>query len=555
MKKIVQLCWSSSLYRTVFFLILTVFIVLSYGYYFGTFDQASHIPFLKKTVDVSLFPNDHFFDLRTTHFSYFWLLFIPFYKAGILEPIMFLVHIISIFLTFWAIGKLSRTLFHNQLTSFLAVVASALPHIGFSGFPLFEFSMLNRTVVLPFELIAFNYYLKKNYVVSFLILGILYNFHALSVHFVLAMIGMDMLFSLVQKKNIRPFLFTPLFLLAALPVLIWKFGHSGVPITVQWEWFNLLNMSTFFHLFNFISISKPIVMILTVGGVSALILFFIAKRQIPKNETHETVGHFMYGGIFILFVQLLATTFFPLTIIIQGQVIRIGTFLTLFAYLYMTHMIVISHKSKSHFICFVSSLFLSFSPFFLLVSLLFWRVRNSNKLRYITISIFLLFMVVLSGLLYLNLARPGVHIWPEKTPFYEVQLWAKNNTPKDAIFITPPSKWWLYDVEWRVVSERSTVSTLSELLEAAFDPGYIQYWKPRFEDVAPKVLNRFQGDYLENLKMTSEAYYTNTSEDFLRMGKKYKASYLVSGNRHRYNLPILFGNKEYTVYSLKYPTR
>ena len=205
--------------------------------------------------------------------------------------------------------------------------------------------------------------------------------------------------------------------------------------------------------------------------------------------------------------------------------------------------------------CFVSSLFLSFSPFFLLVSLLFWRIRNSNKLRYFTISIFLLFMVVLSGFLYLNLARPGIHIWPEKTPFYEVQLWAKNNTPKDAVFITPPSKWWLYDIEWRVVSERSTVSTLSELLEAAFDPGYIHYWKPRFEDIAPNVLNRFQGDYLDNLRMTSEAYYTNTSESFLRVGKKYNAYYLVAGNRHRYNLPILFENKEYTVYSLKYPAR
>jgi len=552
MKKIVQLCWSSSLYRTVFFILLTLFIVLSYGYYFGTFDQASHIPYLKKTIDPSLFPHDHFFDLRNTHFSYFWLLFIPFYKGGCLEPTMFIIHILSIYLTFWAIWKLSKTLFNNPLTSFLAVMVSALPHIGFSGFPLFEFSMLNRTVTLPFELIALNYYLKKNYAATFIILGVLYNFHALSVHFVLAMIGMDMLISLLQRKNMYAFLYIPLFLICALPVLIWKFGHSGVPITIHWEWFNLLNVSTFFHLFNFISISKPVVTLLTAGGVSSLILFFIAKKQIAKNDTHEVVAHFMYGGILVLLVQFFATLFFPITIIVQGQIIRIGTFLTLFAYLYMSHMIRTRSKSKDHFVCFLLALLLSFSPLFLLISLLFWRIKKRNVLRIVTASVISLFMIILIALFSLNLAHPGIHIWPEKTPFYDVQVWAKNNTPKEELFITPPSKWWLYDVEWRVVSERSTISTLSELLEAAFDPSYIQYWKPRFEDVAPHALNKFNGDYFKNMEITNDAYYSNNTKQFLALGKKYNASYLVSDKKHRYSLPVLYENKEYVVYSLTY---
>ncbi len=555
MKKIVQLCWESSLYRTLLFLFLTFFIVLTYGYYFGTFDQASHIPFLKKTIDPSLFPNDHFFDLRNTHFSYFWLLFIPFYKAGLLEPSMFVVHILSIFFTFWALWKLSKTLFNNPLTSFIATISSALPHIGFSGFPLFEFSMLNRTVTLPFELIAFNYYLKKNYVTTFLILGVLYNFHALSVHFVLAMIGIDMLFKLFKKKDFKPFLSTPLFLLAALPVLIWKFGHSGVPITIEWKWFRLLDMSTFFHLFNFISITKPVVTILTAGGVSALILFFIAKRYMVKNEMHETVAHFMYGGIFVLIIQFCATNFFPLTIVIQAQIIRIGTFLTLFAYLYMAHMISTLKKSKNHFICFVSSLLLSFSPLFLLISLLFWRVKKSNVLKLVTISIVIIFITILFAFFSFNLARPGINIWPEKTPFYDAQLWAKNNTSKNEVFITPPSKWWLYDVEWRVVSERSTISTLSELLEAAFDPKYIDYWIPRFEDIAPIALAQFKGDYLKNLKIAGDAYYSNTAERFLYLGKKYHASYLVVEKNHLYPLPILYKNSEYIIYSLNYQAR
>ncbi|MFH0773747.1 MAG: hypothetical protein V1922_05555 [bacterium] len=550
MKKCVQLCWSVTLYRHLFFLLLTFFVLLTYGYYFGTFDQASHIPYLKKTVDVSLFPHDHFFDLRSSHYSYFWLFFIPFYKIRLLEPVMFLVHAFSTYLTFWAIWKLAKTLFHNPLTTFLATVASIFPHIGFSGFPLFEFSMLNRTVMLPFELIAFRYYLKKNYVATFLILGILYNFHALSVHFVLAMMGTDMLITLIKKREIKAFYAVPLFFITALPVLIWKFSHSGTPINLQWEWFRLLDMSTFFHLFNFVSFTNPVVTILTAGGVSALILFFIAKKYIPKNKVNETVTHFIYGGILVLFAQLIATSFFPITIIIQAQVVRIGTFLTLFAYLYTSHMVSTCYKSRSHFFSFVTSLFLSFSPLFFLTSLLFWRTTQVRLLRVLMIGIIITFCAILVFLFSLNVFRPGIHIWPEKTAFYDVQVWAKTQTPRTARFLTPPAKWWLYDVEWRVISERSTISTLSELLEGAFDPSYISYWKPRFEDVAPGAIKQFKGDYLANLKLTDKAYYNRSTAEFIALGKKYDVSYIVVDKHYIYNLPIAYQNAEYTVYSL-----
>ena len=548
-KKFAILCWNIPKYRHLLFLVLTVLILCTYGYYFGTFDQSSHIAFLKKNVDSSLFPNDYFFDLRTSHYSYFWLFFIPFYKMKILEITMFLVYFATTYLTFWALWKLSKTLFQNPLTTLLATITLAFPHIGFSGFPIFEFSMLNRTVVLPFELIAFRYYLKKKYAVTFLILGILYNFHALSVHFILAMIGVDMIISFVKKRSIRSFFSIPLFFITALPVLIWKFSHSGVQMSVQWEWFNLLNISTFFHLFNFFSLNNPLVIFLSVGGISTIILFFAAKNQIPKSDMHDVVTHFIYGGVLILLVQFFATAFFPLTIIIQAQIVRIGTFLTLFAYLYMSHMISTIQKTKSQFICYVIFLFLSFSPLLLLIYHFFWRSKI-YIIKAATLSIVALFFITLFVFISLNVVHPGIHIWPEKTAFSDVQIWAKNNTSKDTVFLTPPSKWWLYDVEWRVISERSTVSTLSELLEGAFDPSYISYWKPRFEDVAPGALQKFKGDYIENLRITNEAYHHNSTDTFIALGKKYKASYVVVEKSYRYDLPIVYENEEYSIYSL-----
>lgn len=549
-----SLCERSYIYRHGLFLLATLFVICAYGYYFGTFDQASHIPFLKKSIDPSLFPRDHFFDLRNSHYSYFWLLFIPFYKAGILEISMFIVHFLATYLTFWALWNLGKTLFKNALTSVLIVVSSALPHIGFSGFPLFEFSVLNRTVALPIELIAITYYLKQNYFVSFLLLGILYNLHVLSVHFILAMIGVDFIFSMKENKDkaIEILKAVPLFIICALPIFIWKLGHSGVMFTQHKEWYVILNNALFFHLFNFVSITNPIVILLTAGGLAAIAIFFAIHKKI--GDLHVVMAHFMYAGILILISQLFATYIYPSTILIQSQVIRVGIFISLFAYLYLADYCVSwLHKSRPVFIFLTSALIFSFSPLFALISLLFVK-RMKSPIQLIVGSIFSLglFITILGILLFQNLARPTISIWPEKTPFYDVQLWAKNNTPKNAVFITPPSKWWLYDVEWRVISERSTVSTLSELLEAAFDPRYIVYWKPRFEDVAPGALAQFKGDYLANFKIANNAYYTNTSERFLYLAKKYNASYLVVEKKRRYRLPILYENKGYTVYSLTY---
>ncbi len=547
----------SPLYRHILFSALTLFIVLAYGYYFGTFDQSSHIPFLKKTVDPSLFPQDHFFDLRTSHYSYFWLLFIPFYKAGMLEISMFIVHIFATYLTFWALWNLSKTLFNNPLTSLLVVVSSAFPHIGFSGFPLFEFSMLNRTVALPFELIAINYYLKKNYVVSFLLLGILYNLHALSVHFIVAMIAVDTILSFKSQKGkfLGILKAIPIFIICALPVLVWKTGHTGASLMFNSniEWYSILNNALFYHLFNFMSISVPIVTLLAVGGVSAIVIFFTTNKEY-KDDIHTTIKHFIYASLLILLLQFIATYFYPSTIIIQSQVVRVGIFISLFAYLYLAHYVSLwIHRSRAVFIFLMSSLIFSFSPLFSLISLfLIKRITSTKKMIIGSLVYIGIFLYILVSLLLLNLARPRISIWPEKTPFYDVQLWAKNNTPKDTIFITPPSKWWLYDVEWRVISERSTVSTLSELLEAAFDPSYIHYWKPRFEDIAPGALAQFKGDYLSNFKIANKAYYKNNTERFLYLARKYNASYLVVERKYQYYLPVVYTNKEYTVYSLKY---
>lgn len=565
-------CERSVRVRIVFFAILTVATLLLYGYYFGTFDQASHIPFLKKFANPSLFPQDPYIDLRLVHFSFFWILFIPLLKAGILEISMFTVYVGVLFLTFYSVWNLTRTLFGRPLTSLLATLAVLFPHFGFSGFTIFEFSLLNRTFVLPFELIAINWYLQKKYLRVFFALGLLYNLHAISVHFILAMMGLDLLVRIRQVGVMQLVKMGTAFLVGAMPVLYWKFSTSGIHASANWEWFEILDKSTFFHLFHFISIDKPYVTLLTLGGVATVVLFYVLKKFALKAgkvpELHKTITHFFIAGVLVLLLQLFATHVYPVGIIIQSQITRVGLFLTFFSYLYAadfiaTHSI---HWKPLFRMLFLLGLLFSLSPVLLMVVyggyVLYQKyahvkpgiknILESTVVTYV-VTILLVFASVCIFLFAVSygIYRPAIHIFAPHNAYTEAQLWAKEHTPLDAVFIVPPYTWGIYDVEWRVLSERTAVTSLSEILEAAFEPGYIPYWKERFEDVAPGVIETFNGNFFESRDATRKAHFLLTEEDIERIAKKYGASYAVIEKPRNYALPIVYENEQYLIYQIK----
>lgn len=541
------------IYQYIFFAIASIITISLMGYYFGTFDQAIHIPFLKKYADPSLFPNDKFLELRSYHYSFFWFFFIPFYRVGILEITMFVTHFLVTFFTFWSIWNLAKTLFKNPIASFLAVIAFIFPHLGFAGFPIFEFSLLNRTFTLPFLLMAINLYLNKKPVYAFLILGLMYNIHVVSVNFVMAMFFFDSILRIKEvgiKNLIKQFL---TFLLFASPVLIWKFSNSHVDIGLDRSWFYIINNSLLAHVFTLIT-TNPLINFSILNGISAIIIFFLTL-PIKKTENDLKINNFIWAALVILVVQLVAGTWFPLTIIIQSQIIRVGIFVNIFAYLYFAGYIselFSNEKIKlNKIILLIFALLFSVSPLIsLIVLLLYKKINNKNYISMFKYLVTIIFLLTLTIFYKMNIWKPGINIEPIKDDNYDVQIWAKNNTSKDAIFITSPALWWFYDLEWRVVSERSTVSTLSELLEGAFLPSYIDYWRPRFEDVAPKALKQFSDDPLKNIVITKKAYYSLSEKDIIRISKKYGAKYFVSEKPSQYQFPIVYQNNGFTIYMI-----
>jgi uncharacterized protein DUF6798 len=545
----------SPLLRHLLFLAATCCTIAFLGYYFGTFDQIIHIPFLKKGVNPSLYPNDPFFALRAQHYSYFWFLFWPFDRLGVLEVAMFVVHLLATYATFWALWALSDTLFQNPLANLFTVVLFAFPHIGFAGFPIFEFSLLNRTFVLPFLLWAITLYLRRRYLFAFLLVGLTYNLHLISANFVLAMFLFDGLLQFRAFGWRRLLLGMTAFVAGALPVLIWKLNGPPTDLSLRPEWLDLVSRSVLLNVYELFSL-YPQVVLGTLSGAGALAIFFVARRRAPSAQHDRTLTNFVYAILLILAAQFVTTHWLPVAILIQLQIIRVGVFALLFGYLYCANGLAALYQSgtlgRFDFRVLAVAAVASAFPVILVIVWTLQRVIRSARWRpWLATGALVVMYLGSAGLaLHYRVWRPGIHIFPEQTAWHAAQLWARDHTPTEAVFISPPYLWWFYQSEWRVLSERGTVVTLSELIDAAFTPDYLTTWMPRFEAVAPGALARFKGDIFENLAITEQAYYSLSADDFRRIGQQYGASYLVVEKPNQRDLDVCYENEQYTIYAL-----
>jgi hypothetical protein len=545
------------LLRQGFFLAAAFISIALVGYHYGGFDQSVHIPFLKEWADPSLYPNDPFLALGKDQFSFFWYFFLPFLKMGILEPVIFLTHLLTTTLFFRAIWELSMTLFGEPLAATFAVLSFVFPHTGFTGFPVIEFSLQSRTFVLPFLIIACNLFLRERYGLAFLLLGLMYNLNLLMTSFVLAIIVFCSLIE-IRKVGLKKLIISMgMFLLGALPVLIWKVSSgTGLDLSLRPEWFSAITQGVLFQVFYLFS--DKVFLLLTFGGLSSIALFFIARRFKPSCEHNKSIMLFMVAIMGILLVQLATTLWLPITFIVQMQLSRASIFILIFTNIYFSGYLAKEFLSKEitggNIILLAGSLFLFLSPAIPLIAWGIYRkypnfLKNRNLMAVFILAILLAFSSL--GFFVMNLWKPGIQIYTSPSGWVDVANWARKNTAKEAMFITPPQEVGMYQPDWRVFSERGTVVTLYDLFEIALKPDYYSIWKLRFESLAPGALGQFRGNFFENREITRRAFYSLNTTQLLKIACLYQASYLVLEAYKEIKMPAIYENSQYKVIDLR----
>ncbi len=542
--------------RHLFFLAATAATVLVVGYHFGTFDQAMHIPLIKADLNPALYPSDPFIQLRGSYYSYYWHFFEFFLRIGWLEPSLFITHLVCTYLAYWAIWELSQTLFHRPLASLLGTVGFIVPHLGFVGFPVFEIAPLSRTFVLPFLLIALNQFLRGRVPLAFLIAGLMYNIHVVSVNFILAMFGLACLleFRRIGWKQIA--LGLGAFIMAALPVLLWKSTGDPVDFTLRPEWLAMLNRTLFYHLFVMIGPHAG-TLASVAGGVSAIVMFSIAApyARADQPQTTRTAMIFVWAGILVLLANFVSVFWLPVTIVIQSQITRIGLWTLILGYLFFANYLatLIERNSLPRPALWSLVGAFIFSPIPLLTVLVWWlfpRLKDARLLRALGAALVPGIAAIYVTAYIIQFSTPGIYIDGKRTDWVKTQDWARENTPVSARFITPPHLWNIQNSDWRVHAERASVATLSELAMAAFQPGYEDNWMPRFEAVAPGALEQFGADYFTNVQITARAYANLDTDALLAVACQHDAQYAVQEKPAARQLPITYENEGFVIYDV-----
>ncbi len=542
--------------RHLFFLLLAILATAINGYHYGTFDQVFHITFLKKFVNPSLYPDDPFLSLRWFHFSYFWFPFIPLLRAGILEISMFIVHILTVYGTFWMFWALSELLFHSPQTNFLLSLALIFPHIGLPGFQIIEFSLLNRTFVLPFLLGGIWLYLKGKKYLAFLLLGLMFNLHVIYAIFVLCMFLLDEALHFSWKSWWKPVLQFGVFFFAGLPVLIWRMGTGqGIDLTLRPEMLDLATDGLLFTVYYPIGNSSSVIGNM-IAGIGTLWAFVLGNRKAPKNKIHQSMRHFAWAIGILVIISMITSYLLPVTILLQMQILRAAVFMLYFGMLYFSSYLCQQKEkgeiSSGGFSLLAISFILLITPLFAI--LFYYLTRGLEKIKLnrawmIPLVAFLQCVIILIAV-QSNYWAPGFNIYGPKSAWRDVQVWAKENTPIDMKFISPPHQFLHYIPDWRVFSERASVATIPEMMEIPFDPSFAESFSHRFEAVAPGAIEAFDGNYIHTLEITEKQFYTNSESDFMDIACEFSADALVVERDHPYDFQILYENSGYFVYQL-----
>ena len=300
----------------------------------------------------------------------------------------------------------------------------------------------------------------------------------------------------------------------------------------------------------------PFVLLLTLSGFSAVGLLLIARHKVPELAIDRPVSLILLTAGVIFAVGVFSAQFLPFTVLIEMQLTRVSLFIFIFACLYFSGYLAHEFRTRSlppgSFALLAGTFVTNPLAIFPLGIWVWLRWLKPRRLQWGVVagSVTGMLAVCITIAVSMGVWHPGIHIFAPQTDWVEAQAWAHQNTPHNAVFITPPEKGSLFEAEWRVFSERSSVVSLYDLFEIALRPDYLDTWRERFELLAPGAEQQFNGNYFASKALASQAYYALTDQEILQAARRFGAGYLVVEKPHSQDFPLLYENDGFLIYKL-----
>jgi len=233
--------------RCLLFLFAPLSILLQ-GYIYGYHDHAIQIPYIHWRQNPALYPDDLLAESFPYYFAPFWdlIAYLSFYIP--LYPLMLVAHVLFRWLLFESIFHLGIILTKNKSTALLASSFFIMPlHTLGDFFPSPDF--VHSCVAVPALLYAITETIRGRHFVPFLLLGVVYNVHAMHSTFAALIILFILIHQPGRLRNPSVYLCGLLGLILAGPTLIAMF--RSVSLVAGEEWVRTIRIRAPHHIFPF----------------------------------------------------------------------------------------------------------------------------------------------------------------------------------------------------------------------------------------------------------------------------------------------------------------
>jgi hypothetical protein len=557
---------------------LAVIAVLINGYHFEYADQEIYLAYLPVYSDAQAYPQSDLLMLGKqtggNYYTYLWLILIPIFRLFGIEWTCFIVHILNIYLIYLALYFLTqrillssngeqlpnKTLFGLSIAILLALgLLLTKKFVAGVSMVTIEPYLHPRNMALVLLLLAIERFLAEKRILSFCLAGLAANIHFFSAGIII----FCFLVAIVFEKQYKPwksiFLSGLGFIICSSPVWIWILISSkrSMPSNLSSAtWLSILQyrigylFPQYWDRIGWLAFLS-ILVVFSVG-------YYTGQNLLPNRK--KLLG-IIFGLFLLIFIGIIFSELIPNPWLIAFQTIRSIQFLIIISIILLVpYIIKIWNIDWIGKLCAVGSgvgIFL-FEPktilIFLIISLIYLTIvtRLTKNRKWVFAGILGLSVLVAIPFLWsritakipqFNLSIQSVFHYIEipgtvpPTPWQEVQLWARENSKSDSIWLTP-----LYLSGFRLGSHRSTIVEWKDGALGIFSPRYAEQWYQRMQDFGINIKT--------NVQLQPILFLSLTNEDLNRIAEKYQAKYIVVEKPKTLPIPLLYCNTQFNVYQV-----
>jgi hypothetical protein len=547
------------------------------GYRFGDSNHGITIPILKRLMDPTLYPGDVMVATAEKFPTVFYRALALVLPGPSAIPLAFFVlYLVAIAATLAGAYRIGRWA-GGPAAGALCLLFAIPVRIGLAGEALYRVAFSHSHLASALTIWAIVWFLEGRRALPLLVLSLgAYN-HLLYSVYVLVPMALAVLWEGWETRDRRrTAILLALAVVPLLPLVLWTLAH-GAPMTR--EWLDLLRLRSAHHSFpSYFGSDLP-------DAVALLALAVLAASRAPADRK-RIFAVFLVGTALQFVLGTLFTEYWPVKAVLQYQPHRVWRFVVLLLRAMAAAGIVDGYRAgglarlsaiATGVILFLPGLeaLLPLAVFAqaavglaapwarllavaIVASLTGWDDRQvTDTLTNENVRLLMHPLVLCSGALAMMIlvARDlpdrgrqalataaavltvcallpyayyvGRVRW-ESGSWRAAQNWVRENTPRDAVILTPPK-----EAGFRVFSERTIVGEWKDGTQQYFDDSFVREWGARME-------------------ILGDEYAKLPDEQLLALAHRFGARYIVAPRRNRpRSLPRVYDNPGFEIYAVQ----